>query len=124
MSDDKLNKQTEISVEELKINIKNFLNKDINDIDVCNVDIYKLCAALEECLREQIDINKKLLSNQKGVIYTSDILIKRIISALAKLEDYSIDVESLKNGIENKNDTIVNTVYCILKDGIYGEDNC
>lgn len=84
--------------------------------------IYELITALDECLRELDKTNKELISNQKSMKMTTDVLIKRIDKALDVLDNYSIDYTSLMAGYENANDNIVNEAYSILKDGLCEKD--
>ena len=80
---------------------------------------YELITAMSECLYELNKTNKELISNQKSMKMTTDVLIKRIDKALDILDNYT----SLMAGYENANDDIVNDAYCILKDGFGGKDN-
>ena len=84
---------------------------------------YELIKAMSECLYELNKTNKELISNQKSMKMTTDVLIRRIDKALDILDNYNIDYTSLMAGYENTNDNIVNDAYYILKDGLNGESD-
>lgn len=116
------------NVEEIKKDIKECLRDNTKIIKFdCggrgSGKTYELITALDECLRELNKTNKELISNQKSMKMTTDVLIRRIDKALDVLDNYSIDYASLMAGYENANDNIVNEAYSILKDGLGGKDN-
>lgn len=116
------------NIEEIKKDIKECLRDNTKTIKFnCggrgSGKIYELITALDECLCELNKTNKELISNQKSMKMTTDVLIKRIDKALGVLDNYSIDYASLMAGYENANDNIVNEAYSILKDGLGGKDN-
>lgn len=114
------------NVEEIKKCIKECLHNDTTIKFVggrSSGRTYELIKAMSECLYELNKTNKELISNQKSMKMTTDVLIRRIDKALDILDNYNIDYTSLMAGYENTNDNIVNDAYCILKDGLNGENN-
>lgn len=114
------------NIEEIKKCIKECLHNDTTIKFVggrSSGRTYELITALDECLCELNKTNKELISNQKSMKMTTDVLIRRIDKALDVLDNYSIDYASLMAGYENANDNIVNEAYSILKDGLGGKDN-
>ena len=103
--------ELEPTVQELKDHIKACICKEAAPIQVYyggrgSGRIYKLLAAMEECLRELAETNEALVSNQKAMTETTDALLKRISATLKELEFGN--VEKAKS---------------ILWDGLNGESN-
>lgn len=114
------------NIEEIKKCIKECLHNDTTIQFVGGRGsgrTYELITAMSECLYELNKTNKELISNQKSMKMTADVLIRRIDKALDILDKYNIDYASLMAGYENTNDNIVNDAYCILKDGFGGKNN-
>lgn len=114
------------NIEEIKKCIKECLHNDTTIKFVggrSSGRTYELITAMSECLYELNKTNKELISNQKSMKITTDVLIRRIDKALDILDNYNIDYTSLMAGYENTNDNIVNDAYCILKDGFGGKNN-
>ena len=114
------------NIEEIKKCIKECLHNDTTIQFVggrSSGRTYELITAMSECLYELNKTNKELISNQKSMKMTTDVLIRRIDKALDILDKYNIDYTSLLAGYENANDSIVNDAYCILKDGFGGKNN-
>ena len=98
------------NVEEIKKCIKECLHNDTTIKFVggrSSGRTYELITAMSECLYELNKTNKELISNQKSMKMTTDVLIRRIDKALDILDNYSIDYASLMAGYENANDNIV-----------------
>ena len=114
------------NIEEIKKCIKECLNDDTTIKffgGQSSGRTYELIMEMSECLYELNKTNKELISNQKSMKMTTDVLIRRIDKALDVLDNYNIDYASLMAGYENTNDNIVNDAYCILKDGLGGKNN-
>lgn len=120
----KFDEERELSIEDIKAYIKDFLNGNVSFDKLCKADIYTISAAMEECLREQIAINRELLSNQKSMYETNKTLISRIDKAIKELSNYNIDFLSIKNGQKNYNDEIVYHTFYILKGNPNGKEDC
>lgn len=109
------------SINEIKRNIGKIIDNDARMIVIQgsrnrNQTLYKICIALTQCLKEQIDTNKQLLSNQESMYQTNDVLIKRITDALNKLNEYDTSTKSLNDDCKH-NYNIVRDTYRILNGG-------
>lgn len=68
---------------------------------------YELIMAMSECLRELVETNEALVSNQKAMAETTDALLKRINVALKELEFGSVDKAKsiLWDGLNGESDS-------------------
>lgn len=89
------------NVEEIKKDIKECLRDNTKTIKFdCggrgSGKTYELITALDECLCELDKTNKELISNQKSILETNGILLRRLL----KLNGIT-DVEDIINGKSN-----------------------